>query len=145
MDYCYESLFLGKKMLLGNAYGVLYEVRERNRGWSTKNHDAPKLSASRVPYGPVKTSFVLCSTKRPSVIFKPDGLITFIVHRLNPDGQSYSGYNLDSYRDYWLVCHNLAGPDYFSPEMVSRSIQLGYPGNLVEDQTEVNHPLDLMR
>lgn len=145
MDYCYESLFLGKKLILSNDYGVLYEVKERQRGWRTKNYDAPRPSISSVPYGPVKTSFVLCSTKRPSVIFKPDDSSAFIVHRLNPDGNSYSSYNLDSYQDYWHVCHNLAGPDYFSPEMVSRSIQLGYPGNLVEDQIEVSHPLDLMR
>ena len=145
MDYCYETIFLGKKILVSNSKGALYEVRERQRGWSTKDYDAPKPSTSRVPFGPVKTSFVLCSTRYPSVIFKPEDSSVFLVHRLNPDGQSYSGYNMDSYQGYWLVCHNLAGPNYFSPEMVSKSIQLGYPGNLVEDQIEVNHPLDLMR
>ena len=92
--------FLGKKPILVNDHGVLYEVKERQRGWSTRNYDAPRPSISSVPYGPIKTSFVLCSTKRPSVIFKPDDSSVFIVHRLNPDGQSYSGYNLDSYQDY---------------------------------------------
>lgn len=145
MDSCNESLFLSKKPLLTNGYGTLYEVRGRTRTWSIRNQYIPRPSTSLVPFGPIRFSFVLCSTKRPLVIFKPDDSSSYIVHRLNPDGQSYGGYNLQSYKDYWLACHNLAGPDYFNPEMVSRSIRLGYPGNLVEDQIEVEHPLDVVR
>ena len=35
--------------------------------------------------------------------------------------------------------------DFWSEEMVSKSIALGYPGNLEQDQIQINHPLDIDR
>ncbi len=144
MDECFESEFIGKTPIKPGNGEVLYEVRQRFRSWSTKNYNAPRPSLASVPFGPATISFVLCSTRRPAFIFKPSDSPNFIAHRLNPGGDYY-GYNRSSYENYWLICHNLVGPDYFTPEMTSRAIALGYPGNLPSDQVNLDHPLDAMR
>ena len=45
---------------------------------------------------------------------------------------------------YWGVCHGVTD-DFWSEEMVSKSIALGYPGNLEQEQIEMIHPLDIDR
>ena len=93
---------------------------------------------------------MFCSTSRPAYIFQhPDfysskgGASNYLAHLLNPDGQSFYGYNRPSYSIYWATCHSLVGPNFFSPEMVTKSIELGYPGNLHEEQIQLGHPLDI--
>lgn len=144
MDGCHEMRIDQKTSLRSTAIGTLYEVRVSSRHWPM---DRPRPSLSAVPFGKPDIDYVLCSTRRPAVIFRaPEGFQSnYLAHLLNPDGQSWYGYNRSSYSIYWVTCHNLVGPDFFTPAMVTRSIQLGYPGNLTEDQIEITHPLDLMR
>jgi len=146
MDSCSEMRIEQKTPLRTNAIGTLYEVRISDRSWPM-NQRRPSLAA--LPFSNPAISYVLCSTRRPAIIFQPpqDFLpgVNYVAHLLNPDGQSWYGYNFSSYSIYWATCHNLVGPNFFSPEMVTRAIQLGYPGGLPEDSVQINHPLDLMR
>jgi hypothetical protein len=144
MDSCHEMMIEKKTQLRRNSFGTLYEVLVSSRDWPMNQ---PRPSLARLPFGKADISYVLCSTSRPAYIFRaPDGFQgKYLAHRLNPDGQSWFGFNRSSYSIYWAACHNLVGPDFFAPAMVTRSIQLGYPGNLQQDQIEIDHPLDLMR
>lgn len=144
MGTCHEMLVEKKTKLRESSVGTLYEVQVRGRSWPM---DSPRPSPSRVPFGKADISYVLCSTSSPAYIFSaPESFSSnYVAHRLNPDGQSWFGYNRSSYSIYWVTCHNLVGPSFFSPAMVTRAIQLGYTGNSPEDQIEISHPLDLMR
>jgi len=107
---------------------------------------SPRPSAAKVPFDRPEISYVICSTSKPAYLFRASAgsSSNYLAHRLNPDGQSYYGYNMSDYSIYWATCHNLVGPVYFSPMMVTQSIRLGYSGKLIQDQIETNDPLELM-
>lgn len=144
MGSCWEMIITRKTPIRQSEIGTLYEVMIGSREWPMSSA-RPSLNSR--PFEKAQTSYVLCSTRRPATIFRASEGDTshYLAHLLNPDGQSYSGYNQGDYSIYWATCHNLVGPNFFSPEMVTRAIQLGYPGNLPQDQIEINHPLDLLR
>lgn len=129
MDGCHEMRIDQKTSLRSTAIGTLYEVRVSSRHWPM---DRPRPSLLAVPFGKPDIDYVLCSTRRPAVIFRaPEEFQSnYLAHLLNPDGQSWYGYNRSSHSIYWATCHNLVGLDFFMPPMVARAIQLGYPDNL---------------
>ena len=74
-------------------------------------------STAKVPFPGSEISYVICSTSKPAYIFKADEGFSsnYLAHRLNPDAQSYYGYNMSDYSIYWATCHNMVKPVYFSP------------------------------
>jgi hypothetical protein len=144
MGSCGEMIIASKTPLRSTSIGTLYEVRTGYRSWPM---GTARPSPAKVPFGKAQVGYVLCSTRKPAYIFQAGegSTANYLAHLLNPDGQSYFGYNQSDYSIYWATCHNLVGPVFFSPEMTTKSIQLGYPGNLPQDQIEINHPLDLVR
>lgn len=144
MGVCGEMRIEAKTPLRSNAIGTLYEVRVAGRSWPMER---PRPSTDRVPFAEATVSHVLCSTSRPAYIFPAgEGFSrNYLAHRLNPDGESWFGYNRSDYSIYWATCHNLVGPEFFSDAMVTRARQLGYPGNLPQEQIEIDDPMDLMR
>jgi hypothetical protein len=139
MGHCWETKIFRKQPLQQTASGTLYAIETGSRDWSMEQ---PRPSERQLPFQQRDLSYVFCSRLRPSYIFKADG--KYYAHLLNPDGKSYYGYNQSDYPIYWATCHNLVGPDFFSERMVTKSIQLGYPGNLPEEQIELNHPTDIL-
>ena len=144
MGSCFEMLSASKQAIRSNRVGTLYEVKVSSRSWSM---GSPRPSAAKVPFARSEISYVICSTSKPAYIFKASAgsSSNYLAHRLNPDGQSNYGYNMSAYSIYWATCHNLVKHVYFSSTMVTQSIRLGYPGKLIQDQIEINHPLELMR
>lgn len=90
-----------------------------------------------------ETHYVLCSTTRPTHVFR--GSESYLANFLNPglDDSEY-GYSRGFYPIYWVTCHNFVGPEFFSQEMTNRAINLGYPLNLQSDQVEINNPRDIL-
>ncbi|MCS6812374.1 MAG: hypothetical protein NZ772_02200 [Cyanobacteria bacterium] len=93
---------------------------------------------TQVASQPVQRSrhWVHCSTRQPFVAFPGTAGMKdwVIIHYLNPGGE-YSGYNTDSHRLYWAVCHNMFRAHLDT--LGRRARDLGYPGNLPSDQREV--------
>jgi hypothetical protein len=136
MGYCWENQFLGKTLLrTGNDAGKLYSVKLASRDWEMGT--SPSSS-----YGKPTVSYVYCSTTKPAYIFQADG--TYFAHLLNPGGDWF-GYNMSDYPIYWATCHNFVGPNFFSEEMTSRAIQLGYPLDLPSEQIELDNVLEILR
>ena len=141
MGFCTEVQFLSKRMIRSEPSGKLYEIKTAARSWPLQDN-AP--NERQVPFSDRSTSYVFCSTQRPAYIFdNPDG--GYYAHLLNPDGKSFFGYNQSSYSLYWVTCHNFVGPNFFAPEMEAKATQLGYPGNLPEDQIELTNPADIIQ
>lgn len=134
MDECWDQKFLGKTLLKSSSDGRLYSVKLAPRSW-------PMNSSPPSRFGPAETGYVYCSATKPAFIFRADGI--YYAHLLNPGGDWY-GYNVSDHRVYWTTCHNFVGPDFFSEEMRSRAIQLGYPLNLPSEQIELNNVLEIM-
>ena len=93
-------------------------------------------------FGKVEVSYVYCSTIRPAYIFNSDNID--YAHLLNPGGDDWYGYNFSDYPLYWATCHNYVGLDFFSEEITSRAIKLGYSLNLPSEQIELKNPLEIM-
>lgn len=140
MDVCYETMLVSKSLMKQNSSGRLFEVQYKSRSWDDQAYRTGKPSTNNVPFGSQRTEYVHCSTSRPAVAFKNSN--DYTVHRLNPDGRTTFGYNQDSYRMYWVVCHNLLNP--VSPSTAKRAAQLGYSGRLKDDQITVKSPLQLL-
>jgi len=102
--------------------------------------------SEKVQFSSPQIGYVICSTSKPAYIFKASAgsSSNYYANLLNPDGQSYYGYNMSDYSIYWATCHDLVEPPYFSSAMVTQSIRLGYSGKLIQDQIETNDPLELM-
>jgi len=92
-------------------------------------------------FGRVEVNYVYCSKTRPAYVFSSDG--TYYGHLLNPGGAWY-GYNKSDYPVYWTTCHNFIGPEFFSEEMTSQAIRLGYPLDLTSEQIELKNVLEIM-
>ena len=141
MGSCYEMSIKDKKPLKRTSSGTLYEIRQASRNWkmpTPKNYNS-------IPFGDYSILYVHCSTKRPATIFKDEAPpYGYRATLLNPNGRDYFGFNMAAYHMYWGVCHGVTD-DFWSEEMVSKSIALGYPGNLEQDQIQINHPLDIDR
>jgi len=137
-DTCWQDRLAEKKLLKTNGIGSLYELKVQTRSCEYRD----KCNS----FGEASISWVFCSKTRPAYIFRPSEtrLKPYIAHLLSPDGESWFGYNRDSLIIYWAACHNLAGPDYFGPQMVSRAIALGYRYGMNTEQIEINHPLEIM-
>ena len=141
MGWCYEMSIKDKRPLTKTSSGTLYEIRRAGRSWKM---GTPKDYKS-IPFGDYSILYAHCSTRRPAIIFKQD--VTTYDYRatlLNPNGRDNFGYNMAAYHMYWGVCHGVID-DFWSEEMVSKSIALGYPGNLEQEQIEIRHPLDIDR
>ena len=137
-DTFWQDRLAEKKLLKRNSIGSLYELKIQTRSCDYRD----KCQS----FGDASISWVFCSTMRPAYIFNQfdSRLKPYIAHRLSPDGQSWFGYNRGSTIIYWAACHNLAGPEYFGPQMVSRAIALGYRYGMNAEQIEINHPLEIM-
>lgn len=149
MGRCGELIITSKRPIRLDAKGTLYEVKVGYREWPS---ESPKPNIAILPFKKPTIDYVFCSTSRPAYIFQhPDFYSTkgsasnYLAHLLNPDGQSFYGYNKHSYSIYWATCHSFVEPNFFSPDMVTKSIELGYPGNLHEEQIQLGHPLDIFR
>lgn len=134
MGQCGDSKFIRKDLLREGPNGALYSVKLASRSWQMDSEPPAN-------FGQPEVNYVYCSTTRPSRIFK-DGAI-YYAHLLNPGGDWF-GYNASDYPVYWATCHNFVGPDFFSEEMTSRAIKLGYPLNLPSDQIELSNVLEIM-
>lgn len=105
-DYCWETYLLDQQVAhqnrLGGVDSTLYEV-------SLESHNSNGIEQ--------RTQWVYCSTSDPFVAFEGFGDDEFMVlHYLNPGSNQVGGYNADSHRLYWAVCHNVWNPDLWSPE-----------------------------
>ena len=107
--------------------------------------EATPWNYNSTPFGDYSILYVHCSTKQPAIILKDDAPpYDYRATLLNPNGRDYFGYNMAAYHMYWGVCHGVTD-DFWSEEMVSKSIALGYPGNLEQEQIEIRHPLAIDR
>ena len=141
MGYCYEMSIKDKRPLSKTSHGTVYEIRRASRSWKM----ATPKNYNSIPFGDYSILYVHCSTKRPAIILKDDAPpYNYRATLLNPNGRDYFGYNMAAYHMYWGVCHGVTD-DFWSEEMVSKSIALGYPGNLEQEQIEMIHPLDIDR
>lgn len=131
MGQCWDNKFVSKSLLKTSNNGELYSVKIASRSWSIDSQPPDN-------FGQVEMSYVYCSRTKPAYIFNSDN--TYYAHLLNPGGDWY-GYNQSDYPIYWATCHNFVGPNFFSEEMTSRAIKLGYPLNLSSEQVELNNPL----
>lgn len=141
MGSCYEMSIKDKRPLTRTSSGTLYEIHRASRSWTmgTSKHN------KSTPFGDYSILYVHCSTKRPAIILKDDAPpYDYQATLLNPNGRDYFGSNMAAYHMYWGVCHGVTD-DYWSEKMVSKSIALGYPGNLEQDLIEIHHPLDIDR
>jgi hypothetical protein len=126
---CIENVFLEKNKIAEGNTGTLYAVELMSRTWGAS--DDSREIADTNQY----TSYVYCSTQRPTYVVEQNG--QYRATRLNPGGEPY-GFNMGMYPIYWATCHNLVGPDFFSPRMTNEARRLGYSLNLVENQTEIS-------
>lgn len=140
MDSCYETILVSKKLMKQNSSGRLFEVQTKSRSWDDQAYRTGKPSTNNVPFGGQRTEYIHCSTSRPAVAYRNRN--DYTVHMLNPDGKTTFGYNQDSYKMYWVVCHNLLNP--VSPATAKRAVELGYSGRLKDDQITVKSPLQLL-
>ena len=141
MGHCYEMSIKDKRPLKRTSSGTLYEIRRASRGWE----HLKGVDYKSIPFGEYSVLYVHCSTKRPAIIMKSGSPpYDYRATLLYPNGRDYFGYNMAAYHMYWGVCHGETD-EYWSEEMVSKSIALGYPGNLEQDQIEIRHPLDIDR
>jgi len=157
MDECFEMQIEKRRPLFTNSIGTLNEVRVSTRSWkySLSSNHSPKQpmrhearqSADGILFGRPKISYVLCSTSKPAIIDEGGEQYgsNYAASLVNPNGIAPASVFRSAHQLYWAVCHNLVGPNYFTDEMVSTSIRLGYPGNLPENQIGISYPLDLMR
>jgi hypothetical protein len=134
---CHETLFQGKTLLEQGPDGTLYAVeiaRRRFRGGSEPTGD----------FEAVEEIYVYCSTTRPAYI-RPEspGSSSYFAGFLNPGGQPI-GASMSVYPIYWATCHNFVGPNFFSDEMRSRAVDLGYPLNLRESQINLSNPREIL-
>ncbi len=134
MGQCGDSKFIEKTLLKTSPNGKLYSVKTAYRSWAMGSQ--PPNS-----FGKVQVSYVYCSKIKPALIFNSDN--TYYAHLLNPGGDWY-GYNFSDYPIYWVTCHNFVGPDFFSQEITSRAIKLGYSLDLPSEQVELKNPLEIM-
>ena len=59
----------------------------------------------------------------------------YVVWSLNPGGTPAS-FLEETYKIYWVTCHDIAGPDFFSEEMSAFARERGYPLDLEEVRDE---------
>jgi len=127
--YCWETYLQSQQAVhhnrLGGVESTLYEVM-------LESHNSEGTEQ--------RTQWVYCSTSEPFIAFDSfgdDDLM--ILHYLNPGGQTVGGYNADSHRLYWAVCHDIWDADIWNPGtgLASQASQLGYSLTLEEGQREI--------
>lgn len=136
MGECWDNKFVEKMLLKVGPNGTLFSVKTASRSWQMGSQ--PPNS-----FGQAEVSYVYCSRTKPAYIFNHEH--TYYAHLLNPGSGDFFGYNQSDYPIYWATCHNFVGPDFFSEEMTSRAIKLGYSLNLSSDQIELNNVLEIMK
>jgi len=136
-NVCYQSRYHGKTFLEQGENGRLFSVETSTR--TIHNEEGGRVSA----FGPRKTSYVYCSTTRPTYIFRFDS--GYAAHFLNPGSpDSEYSYMRGSYPVYWTTCHNLVGPVFFSEAMTRRAINLGYSLGLHTDHVNLSNPREIL-
>ncbi|MGB3493913.1 MAG: hypothetical protein WBA57_14380 [Elainellaceae cyanobacterium] len=127
--YCWEEYLLDQQVVhqnhLGGVDNILYEV-------SLESHNSNGIEQ--------RNQWVYCSTSEAFVAFDGFGDSELLyLHYLNPGGNQVGGYNADSHRLYWAVCHDVWQPDLWSPQngLAQQARQLGYSLNLEEGQREI--------
>ena len=91
-------------------------------------------------------SYVFCSSAMPSTLFITDDR-EYILNRLVLTGNPPASYIWHSHIHYLATCHNVAGPDYFSPEVANILIREGYDfsgSSERENQMRVSNILEIM-
>lgn len=136
---CYQKRYHGKTFLEQGEDGRLFSVETSTR--SIHNEEGGRVSA----FGPRETSYVYCSTTRPTHIFSFDDVDGYTAQFLNP-GSPDSEYSFErgSYPVYWTTCHNLVGPVFFSEAMTRRASNLGYSLRLPINQIDLSNPRDIL-
>ena len=140
MQFRCTSAYHGKTFLEQGEDGRLFSVETSSR--SIHNEEGGRVSA----FGPRETSYVYCSTTRPTYIFRSDASsLGYTAHSLNPgSSESEDSYMRGSYPIYWTTCHNLVGPVFFSESMTRRAINLGYSLRLLMHQFDVSNPREIL-
>lgn len=152
MGSCWQTTLDSKEALRSNELGTLYVINETTNMYP---HDSGGESAARdyrnfVNYygadyvSNQRQEYVFCSIAIPSVLFESDG--TKIANRLALF-ESPSSAMRPSHQTYLATCHNLAGPDYFSPSVQTLLIREGYSTQYVEEDDQFNVPniLEIMK
>ncbi|MDJ1185538.1 hypothetical protein [Roseofilum casamattae] len=140
MGICWDNQYRGKTLLYQGKGDRLYSVELAFRSWEMGAEPPNIFEAPR-------TIYAYCSTAKPALIFPEDSSNSdsgYIAHLLNPGGDDWAGYNMDDYPIYWLTCHNIVGPDFFSEEMSDRALQLGYPLNLPSESLTLDRWRDII-
>ena len=140
MGICWDNQYRGKTLLHQGKRDRLYSVELAFRSWEMGTEPDNNFEKPR-------TSYVYCSTSKPALIFAEDTANPdsgYIAHLLNPGGDDWAGYNMADYPIYWLTCHNIVGPNFFSEAMSDRALQLGYSLNLPSESLELDHWRDIV-
>lgn len=132
---CFDFSVGTKKLIKKTKLGSLYEVNIQTFQYSYNQPERQLVNSG--------SQYALCSTKKPAIIFPSYDKKNYIVHLLNP-GVSYVGYNLDSYKLYWFICHDLVNRDLFGDKIKPYARRLGYNGQLKEEQISVKNPLQML-
>lgn len=135
---CIQLKYLSKTILKQTNNYQLYSIKTQNRILSWEDREKKQNPSFDNP----ELSYVFCSRKAPAYIFKTEEN-NYRANLLNPGGDWF-GYNYESIQLYWITCHNIVGPDFFSDEMTARAISIGYPLNLESEQITLQHPLEIL-
>jgi hypothetical protein len=123
---CVESTLESKAFIRSGELGKLYEITIRS-----VRRPINEVSRQRFIeyYGSevseeISKSYVLCSTRMPSVLFSSDE--GYRLNRLVLTGYPPPNLFWHSHIHYLATCHNLAGPDYFSDNVTNLLLREGY-------------------
>ena len=142
---CYTTTLDSKEALRSNEYGTLYVVNETTNLYP--DNRLPEMAAQDyqrfVNYHgsdyvtEQRQEYVFCSTTIPAVLFKIEG--RYSMNRLALF-QSPSNATRYSHQTYLATCHNLAGPDYFTPSVQNLLIREGYTTRYVDQDENFDVP-----